>query len=331
MGDEGQSGEDSDPYSLGQEENVASEEDSDPYSLHEEEDSEEVLLREIEEEEAREEALRAAAIAEAKARSEPLEPGSQLTDFQEQIITTGSGVGKAMLIMLILGFIVKSIEHCISYVKRKRALAKVKAAISTTKSRSVDEYNDMNPNFDRLEYVQYNAEFRAGSEMDEKIRQGTMDKRVLVQLLQQRAIELLHRRAVLMTNEMSLTRAYKMDMLPLEVWNDFQAAKESLQKEIKTVQYLSHTLGVNFQKLMDAAAMKIKKTRNKGSLLRNNLYKKKQALQNKRTPKKVQQAQKTKQQSSKSGRQSSKSSASPEPTTSAGRAAAKGLRRRRKR
>jgi len=331
MIDEDQSEEDLDPYSLGQEENVASEEDADPYSLHEEEDSEEVLLREIEEEEAREQALREAAIAEAKARSEPLEPGSQLTDFQEQIITTGSGVGKAMLIMLILGFIVKSIEHCISYVKRKRALAKVKAAISTTKSRSVDEYNDMNPNFDRLEYVQYNAEFRAGSEMDEKIRQGTMDKRVLVQLLQQRAIELLHRRAVLMTNEMSLTRAYKMDMLPLEVWNDFQAAKESLQKEIKTVQYLSHTLGVNFKKLMDAAAMKIKKTRNKGSLLRNNLYKKKQALQNKRTPKKVQQAQKAKQQSSKSGRQSSKSSASPEPTTSAGRAAAKGLRKRRKR
>lgn len=331
MVDEEQLGEDLDPYSLGQEENVASEEDSDPYSLHEEEDSEEVLLREIEEEEAREEAIREAAIAEAKTRSEPLEPGSQLTDFQEQIITTGSGVGKAMLILLILGFIVKSIEHCVTYMKRKAALSKVRAAISSTKSRSVDEYNEMNPNFDRLEYIQYNAEFKAGSEMDEKIRQGTVDKRVLVQLLHQRAFELMHRRGVLMTNEMSLTRAYKMDMLPLEVWNDFQAAKESLQKEIKMVQYLSHSLGVNFKKLMDAASMKMKKTRNKGSLLRNNLYKKKQALQNKRAPKKVQQAQKTKQQSSKSGRLPSKSSASPEPLSSAGRAAAKGIRRRRKR
>jgi len=330
MAEEDQLLDDLDPYSLGQDEKVASEEDSDPYSLHEEEDSEEVLLREIEEEEAREEAIREAAIAEAKNRGTPLEPGSQLTDFQEQIITTGSGVGKAMLIMLVLGFIVKSIEHCFLYAKRKKALAKVKRAISSTKSRSVDEYDEMDPNFDRLEYIQYNAEFKAASEMDEKIRQGTVEKRVLTQLLYQRAYEVIHRRAVLMTNEMSVTRAYKMDMLPLEVWNDFQAAKESLQKEVRMIQYLSHSLGVNYKKLMDAAMVKMRSRKKPGSFLRNKLLKKKQALQNKRTPKKFQQAQKTKQQSSKSGVSSSRSSASAEALSSADKAAAK-LRRRRKR
>jgi len=331
MAEEDKSKDDLDPYSLGQEQNGATQEDSDPYSLQEEEDSAEVLLREIQEEEAREEAIREAAIAEAKIRGEPLETGSQLTDFQEQIITTGSGVGKAMLIMLVLGFIVKSIEHCVKYCKRKAALRKVKAAISSTKSRSVDEYNELNPNFDRLEYIEYNAEFKAGSEMDEKIRQGTFDRRVLIQLLHQRAYELMHRRAVLMTNEVSVTRAYKMDMLPLEVWNDFQAAKESLQKEVKMVQYLSHNLGVPFKKLMDVASVKLKNRKKSGSLLKNNLLKKKQALQNKRAPKKVQQAQKTKQLSSKKGKQSSKIPSSLESLSSADRAAAKGLRRRRKR
>jgi len=247
-----------DPYCLEQEPNVATQDDTDPYSLVEDEDSVEDLLREIEEEEAREESIREAAMAEAKSKGEPLEPGSHLTDFQEQIITTGSGVGKAMLLTLIIAFVVKSIEHCFRYAKRKRALAKVKAAISSTKSRSVDEYNEADPNFNRLEYIRYNAEFKAGSEMDEKIRQGMMDKRVLVQLLGQRACELMHRRAVLMTNEMSVTRAYKMDMLPLEVWSDFQAAKESLQKEIKTVQFLSHSLGMNFKKLMEAASHTMK-------------------------------------------------------------------------
>merc|ERR1711920_1006002 len=232
-----------------------------------------------------------------------------------------------MLIMLILGFIVKSIEHCFKYAKRKAALSKVKAAISSTRSRSVDEYNEQDPNFDRLEYIHYNAEFKAGSEMDEKIRQGTMGRRVLTTLLHQRAFELMHRRAVLMSNEMSVTRAYKMDMLPLEVWNDFQAAKESLQKEVKMVQYLSHNLGVNFKKLMDATALKMRSRKKQGSLLRNNLLKKKQAFQNKRTPKKVQQAQRTKQQSSKKGKVSGlgKSYGPPEPLTSAGRAAAKGI------
>jgi len=319
------------PYPSTQEQTANLNEDSDPYSLQEDEVSAEILLREIEEEEAREEAIREAALAEAKIRGEPLGPGSQLTDFQEQIITTGSGVGKAMLIMLVLGFIVKSIEHCFTYAKRKAALRKVKTAISSTKSRSIDEYNQQDPNFDRLEYIHYNAEFKAGSEMDEKIRQGTCDRRVLTQLLHQRAFELIHRRAVLMTNEMSVTRAYKMDMLPLEVWNDFQAAKESLHKEVKMVQYLSHNLGVDFKKLMDATARNMKSRKKPGSLLRNNLLKKKQAFQNKRTPKKVQQAQRTKQQSSKKSKVSGKSSASPEPLTSAGRAAAKGIRRRRKR
>jgi len=316
-------------YPTTEEQTVNLNEDSDPYSLKEDEVSAEILLREIAEEEAREEAIREAAIAEAKIRGEPLGLGSQLTDFQEQIITTGSGVGKAMLIMLVLGFIVKSIEHCFTYVKRKAALRKVKTAISSTKSRSVDEYNQQDPNFDRLEYIHYNAEFKAGSEMDEKIRQGSVDRRVLIQLLHQRAFELMHRRAVLMSNEMSVTRAYKMDMLPLEVWNDFQAAKESLHKEVKMVQYLSHNLGVNFKKLMDATAVKMRSR--KGSLLRNNLLKKKQAFQNKRTPKKVQQAQRTKQQTTKKVKVSGKSSASFEPLTSAGRAAAKGIRKRRKR
>jgi len=327
MADKDQLGDDSDPYSLRQEQDAASEEDSDPYSLHEEEVSAEVLLREIEEEEAREEALREAAMSEAKIRGEPLEPGSQLTDFQEQIITTGSGVGKAMLIMLILAFIVKSIEHCLTYMKRKSALAKVKAAISATKSRSVDEYNEKDPNFNRLEYIHYNAEFKAGSEMDEMIRQGTVERRVLLQLLNQRAYELMHRRGVLMRNEMSVTRAYKMDMLPLEVWDDFQAAKESLQKEIKMVQYLSHNLGVNFKKLMDDTMAKCRSK--EGSMLRNNLLKKKQAFQNKRTPKRVQQLQRAK-QNSKTGKSPNKSSTS-EPLTSAGKAAAMGIRRRRKR
>merc|ERR1712060_27231 len=205
----------------------------------------------------------------------------------------------------------------------------VKTAISSTKSRSVDEYNQQNPNFDRLEYIHYNAEFKAGSEMDEKIRQGTVDRRVLGQLLHQRAFELMHRRAVLMSNEMSVTRAYKMDMLPLEVWNDFQAAKESLQKEVKMVQYLSHNLGVNFKKLMDTT-IKMRMKSKDGSLLRSNLLKKKQALQNRRAPKKVQQAQRTKQQSSR-GKASAKSSNKTEPNSVAGRAAAKGIRRRRRR
>jgi len=330
MGDEDQQGDDSDPYSLGQEHDATSQEDSDPYSLHEEEDSAEVLLREIEEEEAREQAIREAVMSEAKIRGEPLEPGSQLTDFQEQIITTGSGVGKAMLIMLILGFIVKSIEHCLMYMKRKAALAKVKTAISSTKSISVDEYNEQDPNSNRLEYIQYNAEFKAGSEMDEKIRQGTVDRRVLLQLLNQRAYELLHRRGVLMRNEVSVTRAYKMDMLPLEVWDDFQSAKESLQKEIKMVQYLSHNLGVNFKQLMDRTSLRV---RNKEeSMLKTNLQKKKQAFQNKRVPKRVQQLQRAKRQSAKTGKPSTKSSTS-QPLSSAGKAAAMGLgiRRRRKR
>jgi len=190
---------------------------SDTYSLEEDEDSTETLLREIEEDEAREASLREAAIAEALAGGKPLETGAQITDFQEKIITTGSGVGRAMVVLLIIAFIVKTIEICYNYLTRKRALLRIKTAISKTRSRSVDEYNPAKPDFSRMEYVEYNAEFTTAMLMDEKIREGKNEKRVLLQMLHQRTLELMHRRTMLIQNEQYVTRAYNMNVLPLEV------------------------------------------------------------------------------------------------------------------
>jgi len=213
----------------------------------------EVLLREIEDEEAKEEALREAAIAEANFRGEPLETGSQLTEFQENIITTGSGVGKALLVMLVISFIIKSIEITWNWMKRKAALLQVNSAISKTHGRSVDEYDPSNPDFNRLEYVEYNTEFKTAELMDEKMRQGNVGKRALLQMLQQRMCECLHRRIMLQKNEHAVTKAYRINMLPLQVWNDFIAAKESFQVEMIKIQMLTVKLGVSFQDLVDRA------------------------------------------------------------------------------
>merc|ERR1719245_274111 len=224
-------------------------------------------------------------MAEALAKGLGPDGKAQLTPFIEQIITTGSGVSKAMLLVLVIAFIVKCFEHIVNYIKRKRALSKVKSAISTTRAKAVDEYDEGNPNFDRLSYVQYNAEFKAANEMDEMIRQGinsTTDKRKIMQLLNQRAFELMQRRALLMRNEQSVTRAYRMDMLPLEVWNDFQAAKESLQLEMQKMQFLCAKFGIQFQQIMQYASQRYKENRQ----LRQKLNKRTAQLRNSRQPKK---------------------------------------------
>merc|ERR1719471_1667843 len=104
------------------------EEEEDVWHTTEEEDPDEVLLREIEEEELREAAIREAAMAEALAKGLGPDGKAQLTPFLEQIITTGSGVSKALLIVLVVAFIVKCFEHIVNYIKRKRALARVKSA-----------------------------------------------------------------------------------------------------------------------------------------------------------------------------------------------------------
>merc|ERR1719412_3385745 len=106
------------------------EEEEDVWQTKEEEDPDEVLLREIEEEEAREAAIREAAMAEALAKGLGPDGKAQLTPFIEQIITTGSGVSKALLIVLVIAFIVKCFEHMVNYIKRKRALSKITSAIS---------------------------------------------------------------------------------------------------------------------------------------------------------------------------------------------------------
>merc|ERR1719245_1795798 len=125
-------------------------------------------------------------MAEALAKGLGPDGKAQLTPFIEQIITTGSGVSKALILVLVVAFIVKCLEHVVNYINRKRRLARVKSAISTTSAKAVDEYDETNPDFDRLSYVQYNAEFKAAIEMDEMIREGirsTADRKKLMTLL----------------------------------------------------------------------------------------------------------------------------------------------------
>jgi len=262
--------------------------DDDIYSTKPDEPTDEDLLVELAEEEARENAKREAALREveklkAAGKFRP-EMGNQLSEFQLQIISTGSGVGKALLIVLVIAFIVKSIELCINYVKKKMALSQIRTAISKTKSKSVAEYNENSTSEkDRLTYVKYNAEFTVGAEMDEKIRQQCSDKTLLLRLLNQRAIELLKRRTLIMRKDAGITRAYRMDMLPGEVWSDFQAAKENLGREWKKTQYLSQRFGIPFNKLLEGAGRVL---RQQQAGTRGKVQKKVAMMRQQRQPKK---------------------------------------------
>jgi len=223
----------------------AEDESGDPWgNMEEPEDSDETLLAEIQEEQ------RLADIAAAKAP--PVQkPQLAVSEFQMQLITTGSGVGYALLVVLAFLFIVRCIEIVYKFFQRRRKLALVRKALDTTTQTSIENYTAGDP--DRLSYVKYNSEFMVATEMDEKLRAGFRDRGVLTALLRDRALELIKRRVLLMQEEQSVHRGYQMDLIPMEVWNDFLAAKESLGQEFSKVRILCDKLQVPWEKLIQDA------------------------------------------------------------------------------
>lgn len=232
------------------------------------EDSDEVLLAEIlAEEEAEIEAEKVRLEAEEAARKAagikagPI-PG-QLSAFQQTIITTGSGVGYSLLVVLSILFVIKCMEHIYNFFQRRTKLAKVRKALDMTKHTSIEDYTSNDP--DRLKYVKYDSEFSVGQEMDARIREGFRDRNALRLMLQERALEVVKRRFLLMREEQSVHRGYQMDLVPLEVWNDFLSAKEHLGQELMKLQILCDKMQVNYKDLINQSAMRYHTMKNSGA------------------------------------------------------------------
>jgi len=232
------------------------------------EDSDEVLLAEIlAEEEAEIEAEKVRLEAEEEARKAAgikagPKPG-QLSAFQQTIITTGSGVGYSLLVVLSILFVIKCMEHIYNFFQRKSKLAKVRKALHMTQATSIEDYTSNDP--DRLKYVKYDSEFTVGKEMDAKIREGFRDRNALRSMLQERALEVVKRRFLLMREEQSVHRGYQMDLVPLEVWNDFLSAKEHLGQELMKLQILCDKMQVNYKDLINQSAMRYHTMKNSGA------------------------------------------------------------------
>merc|ERR1719320_24772 len=151
--------------------------------------------------------------------------------------------------------------------------------------------------------------------MDEKIRQGNIEKRTLLEMLNKRMSEVLHRRQMLQKNEFAITRAYRLYMLPLEIWNDFEAAKESLQSEMMKIKMLTDKFGVSFKDLLERAQAKYLSKRRQSSVSHGSKGKTKEKKKGKHKRRSL---------------SNISSSRSQSPMTAGDRAEAKGIRRRRK-
>merc|ERR1719334_2379541 len=98
------------------------------------------------------------------------------------------------------------------------------------------------------------------------IRSGSRDWAVLRKMLQERALEVVKRRFLLMREEQSVHRGYQMDLVPLEVWNDFLAAKEHLGQELMKLKILCEKMQVSHSDLINQSAMRYRAMQQSGTV-----------------------------------------------------------------
>jgi len=200
-----------------------------------EEDDEDELLKEIE----TERKLQAEKVEAAKISASQSQTGLQLSAFQEEIITTGSGVATIILYILALLFVVRALQILYQRLSKMSKLNKIKSVLSEAKTvaaHKVGGWFKRNESISGNYKITYCAEFEMKAIYEETLILEPTNINKLKKLLVERAKELLIRGEVLNRDSVGMHQSFNRDMVPMKVWNDFNQAKALLESEMKLIQ-----------------------------------------------------------------------------------------------
>ena len=85
------------------------------------------------------------------------ETGSQLTTFQDNIITTGSEVSKLLMFILLILFIIQFIRKTYDYFTLQSKIKKVANPLDSAKPIAAENLTPINPGYDHKSYAVYNT------------------------------------------------------------------------------------------------------------------------------------------------------------------------------
>jgi len=167
-----------------------------------------------------------------------------LTPFQEEIITTGSGIAWLILYTLAALFIIRAIQLIWESMNKMNALAKVNSVLS--EARTLYAHKVRGPfgkedgsttNYE----IKYCAEFEHRIEYDNFVAEHEakglpINKDDVKKILVKRAKEVLIRQITLEEDKVGMHKSWASDMVPMEVWNDYRDAYKQCEGEFKLLE-----------------------------------------------------------------------------------------------
>lgn len=159
---------------------------------------------------------------------------AQLTTFQDSVITTGSDVSILLMVILAILFIVQMIRKTYKHFTLQSMLQKVHNPLDDCKPMRAENLTPLNPEYTHQSYAVYNTEFQHRSLYMAKTKEGAPPS-VLKDILLKRATQCVERARAMQRDGVGIRKNWNMDLLPRDVWDDFNAAQKNVQAEVECV------------------------------------------------------------------------------------------------
>jgi len=153
---------------------------------------------------------------------------AQLTTFQDSVITTGSDVSVLLMVILAILFIVQMIRKTYKHFSLQSLLQKVHNPLDDCKPMRAENLTPLNPEYNHKSYAVYNTEFQHRSVYMAKQKEGAPPS-VLKDILLKRAVQCVERARAMQRDGVGIRKNWNMDLLPRDVWDDFNAAQKNVQ------------------------------------------------------------------------------------------------------
>jgi len=141
--------------------------------------------------------------------------------------------------------IIQMIRKTYNYFTLQSKLKTVANPLDGAKPMSAEHLTPLNPEYDHKSYAVYNTEFQERKLYLQKQSEGAPPS-ILKDILLKRAIKCIERARAMQRDGVGIRKNWNMDLLPRDVWEDFNAAQRNIQAEVECVVQENQRLQFNW-------------------------------------------------------------------------------------
>eukprot|EP00483_Globobulimina_turgida_P001607 UN01609 len=126
------------------------------------------------------------------------------------------------------------IRKTYNYFTLQSKIQKVVNPLDDAKPMAAENLTPINPGYNHKSYAVYNAEFEERNLYIPKRKDGAPAS-ILKEILLKRAIKCIEKARAMQRDGVGIRKNWNMDLLPRDVWDDFNAAQRNIQAEVECV------------------------------------------------------------------------------------------------